>query len=109
MGYICHHAILVTAFGDKVDKAQEKAKEIVGEEVVSEVCHSPINGYRTFLVFPDGSKEGWKESDNYEVKREQFMEWLKEDGYYDWALIQYGDEERQDLLLQGSASYANSF
>ena len=62
MGYICHHAIVVTSsFEATLSDAWIKARQLFAN--VSPIVSSPLNGYRSFFVAPDGSKEGWDESD----------------------------------------------
>lgn len=104
MGYMRHHAIVVTCFGEKIEIAHKKAKEIIGDELVSAIIDSPINGYKSFFICPDGSKEYWNESDKYEARRTIFIGWLKhEDNYsYNWALIQYGDEDGENSMIECS-------
>ena len=90
MGYICHHAIVVTGWGDRIKAAHAKAKEL--QPCVSELVEG-INNYSTFLVAPDGSKEGWEDSDKGDASRDAFVAWLRlqwEDGspWLSWAEIE---------------------
>jgi hypothetical protein len=68
------------------------------------ICDSKINGYRTFMVPPDGSKEGWRESEDSDNRRDTFLEWLEEhqDGWLSWAEVQYGDEAGDQRVLRAS-------
>lgn len=73
MGYIRHNAIIVT--GDSYQGAQQdfemahkKAKKLFGN-LVSDTIKGVINGYQSFFVAPDGSKEYWTESDEFDEKR----------------------------------------
>ena len=60
MGYMRHHAIVVTTFQPKAaEAARAKAIELFEDGLVSETLESVINGYLTFLIAPDGSKLGW--------------------------------------------------
>ncbi len=119
MGYIRHHAIVVTGtgYGDKVSLARDKAIEIFNmhfahypmideDDVVnniSEIVRSGVNGYETFIIAPDGSKEGWEHSNIAERARDEFIEWMKSgDRYLNWAYIQYGDDDGQSELLDDS-------
>lgn len=90
-----HHAIIVTGFSkDRILPAHEKAKEIFGAHV-TEILPEVTNGYLTFFIGPDGSKEGWPESDDGDKKRYEFKEWVKKN-YKLWlevAEVQYHDEE----------------
>jgi len=83
MGYIKHHSIVVTTSIDELIKsAHEKAKEIFGT-TVSEIIQSKINGYKSFFVAPDGSKEGWGESDTGNDNRKAFIDWCNAQAYED--------------------------
>lgn len=46
--------------------------------LVSEILESVTNQYYTFLVAPDGSKEGWETSDLYDAIRKSFIQYLDE-------------------------------
>jgi len=109
MGYMRHHAIIVSTFSDTAaDKAHERAIELGCEP--SPILTSRVNAIYTFLIPPDGSKESWPESDEGEERREAFLDWINlrrhEDGstVYDWALIQYGDEDADNRILLHSDS-----
>lgn len=87
MGYVRHNAIIVT--GDSYPEAQKKflevyvkAKELFGE-LVSPVIPSPTNGYQTFMIVPDGSKEGWDVSDEHDVKRHVLADFVDSVAYED--------------------------
>lgn len=102
MGYISHHAIVVTSFDDKIQEPHIVAKQIIGNELISDIIDSPINGYKSFFVAPDGSKEGWNESEEYEDKRDMFIKWLQDYALCYWALIQYGDDNGENVILKCS-------
>lgn len=101
MGYIRHDAIIVTAWNDKKFQAVlDKAEALFPGGAVAAtavVC----NGYRTLLIAPDGSKEGWEESVTGDACRDTFTAWLKDYdtdesgermGYLEWVEIRYGNE-----------------
>ena len=63
--------------------------------------------YRTFLVIPDGSKEGWDESDFTDSLRQRFIARLEKDNYEDsspWAWVEIGWGEFGQAILQGNNS-----
>ena len=95
MGYINHHAIVVTT-GSKeaIDSAHAKAFEIFGS-LCSEIIDSGMNGYATFFIAPDGSKEGWQDSDEGDERRTEFKNWLKVDRHYSIEAVEiyYGGDE----------------
>ena len=67
---------------------------------------STINGYKSFVLLPDGSKEGWQESDDGDALRFRLMNRLGEDDYedgsspWDWVAIGYGEFGQK--VLQGN-------
>jgi hypothetical protein len=101
MGYMRYHAIVVTSSSTE---AHEKAEEIFGE-LVSPIVYSVTNGYNSFFVAPDGSKEGWETSDNYDDKRKEFIEWLRSQAYEDgsnsmkYIEVQFGDDNNEDQII----------
>ena len=98
MGYIAHHAIIVTGWdAARVQVASVEAVRIFGEDMVSEILDSPINSYHTFFVAPDGSKEGWPESASADDKRSIFTQWIREhhELYLDVVEIRYGGDDPQ--------------
>src|ERR1035441_1015602 len=93
MGYMRHHAILVTGFGEQVVVAHGVAQALFENTraPVSPLTDECVNGYRSFVVHPDGSKEGWEESDAGDKARNQFIDWLRVANWCSWAEVQYGD------------------
>lgn len=97
MGCIRHHAIVVTTrLDNRIDTARQKAIEL-GMTVTS-IADEVTNGYLSFLVAPDGSKEGWEESAAGDERRAAFKEWLRSQEYEDgsspfsWVEVMYGDD-----------------
>lgn len=83
MGYIKHHTIVVASWDDElIGSAHGKAKEIHGT-LVSELVSSTSNSYKSFFVAPDGSKEGWSESDTGDAKRDELIKYLEALTYED--------------------------
>lgn len=109
MGYIRHHAIVITTWKEHlIEKARAKAVKLFGKEQVSRVIKSPMNGYKTVFIAPDGSKEGWYESEEGDDNRLKMEQWVKlqkyEDGSspIDLAHIQYGDDEGDNRIIQST-------
>jgi hypothetical protein len=98
MGYICNHAIIVSS---EMAAPLERAY-LIGVRLftwpISPITPLALNGRRSFFVPPDGSKEGWPESDQGNELRNKFVEELKafvyEDGSspLDWVEVQFGDD-----------------
>ena len=110
MGYMRHHAIVVSSWdGALIVKARAKAeKAFSGVTEVSKVTSGAINGYRSFFVAPDGSKEGWGDSDLGDEARDSFILWLRQQVETDgsscikWIEVQFGDDEGKTRVLQHS-------
>jgi len=89
MGYIKHNAIIVTDWDeDRIASLHKTAKSMFGV-LVSELVPSVANMYLTFLIAPDGSKEGWNTSNEYDKKREQFFRLMT--GYPDAVEVSYDE------------------
>jgi hypothetical protein len=73
MGYIRHNAIIVTAAGYAMEGSYVAAAPDVAafrdslpeqwRHLVIGPVKSVMNDYQSFAFLPDGSKEGWKDSD----------------------------------------------
>lgn len=106
MGYMRHHAIVVTTTYGDLEMARAKAVDLGCS--VSPVIASPVNGVASFLVAADGSKDGWPESDDGDRQRVALVDWLRgweyEDGSgpFAWVEVQYGDENRQTRVIDDS-------
>lgn len=77
MGLIRHHAIIVTSWHrDTIGEAHQVAINMFGKLVTS-IMTSVANEYYTFFIGPDGSKEGWCISEEYDELRDRFMDDMK--------------------------------
>lgn len=107
MGYMRHHAIVLTSWStEHLNNAHNKATDL--GMLVTPITKGAVNGYRSFLVAPDGSKEGWDESEDGDRRRTDLVEWLEsqrtEDGgtYIDWVEVQFGDEGGDTRVIRDS-------
>lgn len=112
MGYIKHHTIVVTGWGDSIKAAHKKAIEVFieqnrndpfaipGGRLVSEIISGLSNGQDSFFIAPDGSKEGWDTSENCNDARNEFLNWIDEsDSYCEYIEVIFGgDDEYQEIL-----------
>lgn len=88
MGRLIHHAIVVTSISDTaIEAAHTEATRIYAQAspdpfsrpylgLVTPVAKVVVNSGGSFLVAPDGSKEGWEESDHGDLLRYQLTSWL---------------------------------
>ena len=87
MGYIRHNAMIVTGGNYEEAKVKfnmvyQKATELFGY-LVSEVISAKTNGYHSFFIAPDGSKENRDISDEYDKKRKQLANFINSLAYDD--------------------------
>ena len=71
------------------------------------IAHDSYNlGYHTFLVPPDGSKEGWEESHRGDRERDVVVKILRSYEYEDgsnplhWVEVQYHDDNGDDKVTR---------
>lgn len=100
MGYIRHDAIVATSWKtEHLVAAREKAVSL--GLPCSEVVKSRLNGYVSFLIAPDGSKEGWTDSDEGDSARDQWKAWMRADDLYvDWAHVNFGGDDDDASTLR---------
>lgn len=103
MGYMRHDAIVVTSWKRAaIEEAAEKARAL-GLEVLGPSAEV-TNGISTLLVCPDGSKEGWDESDAFDAKRAAYLGYLNGVRYEDnssclsWVALAYGSDDREAAI-----------
>lgn len=103
MGYIRHDAIIATSWDDKYLRAARDKAEELGLQCSSFV-ESGTNGYVSFLIAPDGSKEGWPASAKGEEARAAWKtwaneQWTKRELYVYWAHVSYAGDETNDTKI----------
>lgn len=109
MGYMRHHAIIVTSWeNNHLKQAHDQARAIFDRNgyQVSDLLDSAINGYQSFMVPPDGSKEGWDFSDEGDANRAQFLQWLREQNLFVDAIeVQFADEDNAPAVVLQEVRY----
>ncbi|MFJ3317197.1 hypothetical protein ACIPLR_17720 [Herbaspirillum huttiense] len=105
MGTIRHNAIVVTGtyaagIGLAADQARKLGLQVLGP---SEVF---ANGYASMLICPDGSNEGWEDSDTQDVLRSKFISWLVSHGtenkQLSWVEIRFGGDA-DDAIVENDS------
>lgn len=104
MSYVVHHAILVTA--RSTDVGREALRKIGHEAIrlglpVSGPTLSPLNGVRTLTICPDGSNEGWQDSDTGDRSRSALIAMLNSDEVrypdgspaLEWVEVRYSPDD----------------
>ena len=98
MGYMRHHAIVVTGYYDKISLAYDEASKRFDSRYLTNITETTINGYRSFLVAPDGSKEGWPESAHGDELRRAFVTYLRTQ-FLGWVEVQFDDDEKETKVI----------
>ncbi len=108
MGVENHNAVLATTWDEK--RVDALVLWISGlddnEQGLFVFSESQINGYSTIILVPDGSKEGWDDSDKGDSLRGKFIARLREDEWEDgsspWDWIEVGYGEYGQKVLRGN-------
>jgi hypothetical protein len=106
MGFVRHHSIVVTSTNEQLlEKAQIRAKQIFDQSfncdtsLVSSIVGSESYGCFSFFIAPDGSKEGWEDSDRGDSARQLFISWVNsnddDEGFNELSYVEvfYGDDD----------------
>lgn len=115
MGTMHHHAIVVTSYSaEKIELAHRAASRRF--PWVSPLSPQVVNGYRSFFIPPDGSKEYWDVSDQGDTRRQDFIDWMNAQAFDDganglsWVEVGFGelgyevDSSDQDHYLEVQAA-----
>ena len=99
MGYNRHHAIIVSSWSDEhIETAHALARIFC--RAVSGIVNSRSEGVRSFFIPPDGSKEGWEDSNDGDHERETFIASIsREKLYLKWVEVQYGDDNKETKIV----------
>jgi hypothetical protein len=104
MGFLWDTQFVVTGYAwdfESVSKAYLRAKRLGLN--LSGLIPSDVNAYWTFLIAPDGSKNGFADQVQSDMKRTLWMEEMrKESVSVDWVYIMYGGNSDQARIQDGS-------
>ncbi len=124
MGYIKHHTIVVTCWSsERIREVQQKAKDIFGKSfidnsffmkepmakaLVSDIIEGIANHQFSFFIAPDGSKEGWSDSNNANSARKEFLDWLDQNNdYCDYFEVRFGGDDDEYRITRSLETYLN--
>lgn len=111
MGDIVHHAILVSA---SYDTNGEHWIEVARRAALEAGCRPTaiqegvVNDVRSFAILPDGSKEGWEESNAGDRARYDFIRWMNDQAYEDgssplsWVEVEWDNPNFLPRVMRGS-------
>ena len=108
MGYMRHHTIIVCSWNEQLLASVHSEAVTIFDTQVSNIVKSKMNGYYSFFIAPDGSREGWEDSDEGDKKRNEFIGYLETQKYEDsstpvaWVEIQFGDDEGETKIIRDS-------
>lgn len=97
MGVIRHHAMIVTGYDMEDMKATRRFAELCNLDP-SPIMESHSNGYLTFFIPPDGSKEGWERSQEGDEERDRFKKFLRKRRVEDWVELAYGGDMEVPII-----------
>ena len=108
MGYECHHAIIVSAWDFDLELIKVVRKKIKEKTTLrpSKIVQNGCCGLHSFLVPPDGSKEGWEESDKGDDDRDTVIDILRKHEHTDgsnplvWVEVMFGDDNGEDRVTR---------
>jgi len=108
MGTMNHNAVIATTCSDDKAMAIDEwiANLTIEDRALFCTCGSWTNGYTTFILSPDGSKEGWDESKDGDTLRDRFVDRLFKDDYDDgsspWDWVEVGFGEFGQAIIRGN-------
>jgi hypothetical protein len=109
MGHITHHAIVVTNTLRDDDMAAAHAEAVRLGCHPTDITPALVNGVRSFLIPPDGSKEFWTESDRGDARREEWKSWARRNADVCWVEIEYrNDDGSDDRVIDSSRKYPDA-
>lgn len=97
MGDVVHEALLITS-GNKtrLATARNYALQLFDKCLVSNMSRGMVNDYRTFVIWPSGSKIGWAVADKHSEDIAKMINWLETEGpngnYCEWKHVRYGSD-----------------
>jgi hypothetical protein len=108
MGIMNHNTIITTTWSEECfDKLMLWVNE--QSEDLRNLCvagDAQTNGERTICIVPDGSKEGWPESDKADSLRQSLIERLEADAYdggsSPWCWVEVGFGKFGQKVLRGN-------
>ena len=112
MGYMRHHAIIVTASDEaELEKVRNSIVQIMVDETSRKdytafMKQLPVTAISRSSLARTVRKEGWVESDRGNAFREQIVA-IPAKSHVDWAEVQYGDEERDNRIISCSGGVAD--
>lgn len=108
MGIVNHNTVIATTWDKKTFGAALEwcRRNLPEHRYIWQDAEPALNGYRTLVLLPDGSKEGWSESDVGDAQRDTLIAALELDNYDDgsspWEWVEVGFGEYGQKVLRGN-------
>lgn len=105
MGYTAHHAIIIASYDPERTMQARDVAQLTGL-ICTDIHPWAINRGSSFAVLPDGSKEGWPESDEFDGLRDKFVKWLDAQKYDDgsspfsWAEVRISPDDKDSIVTR---------
>jgi hypothetical protein len=92
-----HHAIIVsTSIPEHAVEPYNEALRIFGTGI-SPILYAKYNGVASFYIPPDGSSDGWAESQAGDARRDEYLEVLTQllgkGVSVQWVEVRWGDDD----------------
>ena len=108
MGYIRHDAVIVVVWEDETITGLLNARiEALRQEMdaafrplVIGPIETPVNGDTLYAFLPDGSKEGWPESDKGDEYRAKFIDCFEVAKWPNGIHVEFGGDEPQRVVTE---------
>lgn len=114
MSHYNHHAIIV--IGNHImndDGITPVSRAHVAAEVLglatTNIVLSDLNGFASFMVVPDGSKENRPESDEGDAARDKFIDWVRATDSVHYAEVAIGPDDDTAEVTRWSVVGANEY
>jgi hypothetical protein len=107
MGYIKHDAVIALLYEEPHPLQELQAFLDALPEPFRRYFLGPVegrNGMLTFVVTPDGSKEGWEHSEQMDRLRSQFIGIVKKARYHELVHLRFGGDDRGTTISFASES-----
>ena len=116
MGTIQHHAVIASTWNeDEFDRVRtwlefeaNQKSDLIPPFTMhwSFQAQEAVNGYRSIVLYPDGSKEGWESSHAGDDFRDRFIEQLEQSNYSDgscpWSYVEVAFGELGQKVTRGN-------
>ena len=92
MGIMQHHTVVATTWSEEEFERVQSWCLQQPSEFFAFQSKPAMNHYQAIVLLPDGSKEGWTDSEEGDQRRQQFLAVLREadndDGSNPWAWVE---------------------